>query len=147
MADSRLTAAVCATLLSLLPAGCSTAGPTPPSDAEQRAADYGPRPTRYHDRVVRLVRDLYADRGVVDVDTTRPKRAWYGREGGLTGEQDIRYGWQVSFRGARLGFVQLDDPVVEGAVFFRDDRIEAIADEDGLRFLDPGKSPAVSRRR
>lgn len=127
-----------AALLSLL-AGCTLltgcTGSAVPSEDEQRSADYGMPPVAPETRVIDLVRQRYADRNVVHVTVGTPKRGWIER-GGLARKNATQFGWSVPFRGMRLGFARLDDTVVQGYVFFRDDRMLGVADEDGFEFLD-----------
>jgi hypothetical protein len=131
-AAARLAAAL---TLSLAVAGCSLIGGAGPSEEEQRDADYGMEPLDPKPRVVALVRERYQDRNVVHVTVGDAQRGWAKRTG-LRERKEFVYGWSVPFRGKRLGFVQMDTPVVQGYVFFRNDRILGIADENGFQFLD-----------
>ncbi len=123
-------------LLLLAVTACSTTRYREPTPEELASADYGPSPVSYAERVKALVLVRYRDRAVSSVEVGQPRRMWYGELGRLTKRRDVRYGWGVPFRGFRLGFTSLDTFVVQGMVFFRDDTIEAIQDDQGFRFLE-----------
>ena len=104
-------------------------------NAELAAADYGPAPFGWEQKAREFLTSQYADKGVFQVKLREPQQAWYGARGGIGRMRDVRYGWAVGFRAFRLGFAALDSEVARGEVFFRDDAIDAIADQNGLVFV------------
>ncbi len=118
-------------------AACSGVDTTlpPPTAAELADADYGPSPYDWEQKAREFLTSHYADQGVFQVKLREPRTAWYGARGGIGRMRDIRYGWAVGFRAFRLGFAALDSEVARGEVFFRDDAIDAIADQNGLVFV------------
>ena len=114
--------------------GVNTALP-PPTDAELADADYGPVPFDWEQKAREFLTSYYADQGVFQVRLREPRQAWYGERGRIGRMRDIRFGWAVGFQAFRLGFAALDSEVARGEVFSRDDAIDAVADQAGLKLL------------